>query len=261
MYEEIAEVRIVSPEKLYIPRFENDSETDGITEGSPQKNFRETSSALDKGGLGKIEMGEGQTYMHNLLIGGNRGNADKGQSLSEWISPFRLGISSGGKSDFKLELGTKSKGAETIDELGGEPRGRLNFDNFYSGGLESLPFKRIKSRKNLRGGQAGRHGQSILAYTENYDISPWVKEVVNKIRDNWSVPPIKETLALGEVKIYISVGKTGELLHLEILNSSDLAPFDDTALEAIRSSLPFPPIPEEFPHEILEALLVFQFNE
>ena len=64
-----------------------------------------------------------------------------------------------------------------------------------------------------------------------------------------------------EMKIYISVKKNGELLDLEIMNSSVLVQFDETALEAVQSSLPFPPLPDEYPYEKLEALLVFQFNE
>jgi protein TonB len=94
-----------------------------------------------------------------------------------------------------------------------------------------------------------------------YDISPWVKEVVDKIRNTWTLPPIDTSIAMGEVKILIIVGKTGNLIAMDIVKSSDFPVFDQTTTAAIRSSAPFPPLPDDFPSERLEAYLVFEFHE
>jgi len=256
MYQEVAEVRIVSPGKIYMPRMDRYPEVSAVSGISPQESLGEPSSIVGKEGFSEGETGEGQ---HNLSIRKNMDSTLKDPAFSGWVLPFRLDASSGKNSDFTLRVGGKE--LEDTDEFEGESKDKLNLSDFYSGGLSSIQFNRIKSRKDIRGTRTSRLEQSVFNYSENYDISPWVKEVVDKIRNSWSVPPIKESLAMGEVKIYISVSKNGELLSLEILNSSVFVLFDETALEAVQSSLPFPPLPDGFPYEKLEALLVFQFNE
>jgi len=259
LYQEVVDVRIVSPEKIYMPRMDRYPEARTIPENSPQGSLGEPASPFGEGRLSESEMGEGHVYMANLSINKNMENVQKDRFLSEGVTPFRFIASSGKKSNFTLMI--RSKEFKPIDKSEGEPKDRLSLSGIDSGGLSSIQFNRITSRKDIRGTRASRLEQSVFDSTEKYDISPWVKEVVDKIRDNWNIAPIKESLAMGELKIFLSVSKNGELLHLEILNSSDLVSFDETALEAVRSSLPFPPLPIEFPYEKLEAILVFQFNE
>ncbi len=253
-YQEIAEVRIVSPEKIYMPRVGRFPYT-----GTVQEIPTEESPAFEEQQLSQNEMGEGQIYMSNLSIGENLNTVEDEPSILGGISPFRLNASSG--KDSRFTLGTGLKEWEISSTYEGRHEDKLDLSSYYSDRLSSMPFNRMKSRRTAGGNRAGRRQQSILNSTENYDISPWVKVVVDKIRKNWSVPPIKESLAMGEVRIYITVRKNGELLGLEILNASDLVQFDETAIEAVQSSLPFPHLPEEFPYDVLEALLVFQFNE
>lgn len=256
MYQQIAEVRIVAPEKIFLPQMERYPDVNAVSGILPQENLGEPPSTVGGEGFSESERGE---FQPNLSILKNKDNTAKDLAFSGWILPFRLNASSGKSSNFTLRVGGKE--LEAADDFGGESKDRLNLSDLYTGGLSSIQFNRIKSRKDIRGTRASRLEQSPLDYSENYDISPWVKEVVDKIRNSWSVPPIKESLAMGEMKIYISVSKNGELLSLEIMNSSLLVLFDETALEAVQLSLPFPPLPDGFPYERLEALLVFQFNE
>ncbi len=256
MYQEVAEVRIVSPEKIYIPRIDRYLDSGSVSGILSHESPGEPSSSVGEEGFSESEMGEGQA---NPSIRMNMDNMAQVPSSSGWVLPFRLDVSSGKSSSFTLGIGNKE--LKATDEFEGEPKDKLNLSGSHSGGLTSIQFNRIKSRKDIRGTRASRLEQRILDYTESYDISPWVKKVVDRIRNNWSVPPIKESLAMGEVKIFISVKKSGELLDLEIMDSSILVQFDETALEAVQSSLPFPPLPDEYPYEKLEALLVFQFNE
>jgi TonB family protein len=258
LYQEVAEVRIVSPEKIYIPRMDRFHETSLTSEISPQASLGEPSSPSGRESLPERERRDSQVYMPNLSISRNMENFRKYQPFSEGITPFGLIASSGKQSDFTL--GIRGKELKPPDTAEDAPKGQLNLSG-YSNDLSSIQFNRITYRKGIPGTRASRLGQGVLDATEKYDLSPWVKEVVDKIRNNWTVTPIKESLAIGEVKIFLSVSKDGELLRLEILNSSKLVLFDESALEAVESSLPFPPLPVEFPYEKLEALLVFQFNE
>lgn len=255
IYQEVAEVHIVPAEKIFLPRMDRYLDVSADSEITAQENLGGSPPIVGEEGFGESESGE---FRPNLSILKNKDNTAGDPAFSGWISPFRLDASSDKSSDFTLRVGGKE--FKATDKFGDELQKKLNLSSFYPGGYSSIQFNRIKSRKDIRGTRGSPIEPSVSSY-ENYDISPWVKEVVDRIRNSWSVPPIKESLAMGEVKIYISVSKNGELLSVEIMNSSVLVLFDETALEAIQSSLPFPPLPDGYPYEKLEALLVFQFNE
>ena len=126
--------------------------------------------------------------------------------------------------------------------------------------LSSIPFDRIITKKR---GEVltGPIDPDVSNQLGAYDITPWVIQVVDKIRNNWNPPPIDESLALGEVKIRLIIGKEGNLITAEIVEPSNFYVFDQTTTAAIRSSAPFPPLPFEFPSDRLEAFLVFEFHE
>jgi len=259
LFQEVAEVRIVSPEKIYLPhidRYPDELEESGTF---PQEISMQRSSAVRKKSLSDSETEQGRVYLSNLSISQTVNRVEEGQSFSGLVSEFRLNASSGSKSNFKLGVGQQK--SETTDRVEGESEKRLDIPGFNPDGLSAIRFNRIKSTRSAGGTRAGSQPQSSFIYPGNYDISPWVREVVDKIRNNWSIPPPRDSVAMGEVRILLVVEKDGKLLSLEILDSSDLPYFDQTAMEAIRSSLPFPPLPEGFPSEKLEAYLVFQFNE
>lgn len=259
VHEEVAEVHIVSPEEIYLPRIDRYLEEAEIPGALPQERPMGTPSAVGEEGSIDRETEQGQVYLPDLSINQTVSRAEEDQSFSGMVSEFRLDAFSGRKSNFTLGVGREK--SEPTDRVEGEPKERLNISGYYSDGLSSIQFNRMKSRKGAGGIRTSRQQQSEFMYSESFDISPWVKEVVDKIRNNWSIPPPRESVAIGEVKILIVVGKDGRLITLEILDSSDLPLFDEMAMEAIRLSSPFPPLPEGFPYESFEASLVFQFNE
>jgi len=259
VHEEVAEVHIVSPEEIYLPRIDRYLEEAESPGALPQERPMGTPSAVGEEGSIDRKTEQGQVYLPDLSINQTVSRAEEDQSFSGMVSEFRLDTSSGRKSNFTLGVGREK--SEPTDRVEGEPKERLNISGYYSDSLSSIQFNRMKSRKGAGGIRTSRRQQSEFMYSESFDISPWVKEVVDKIRNNWSIPPPRESVAIGEVKILIVVGKDGRLITLEILDSSDLPLFDEMAMEAIRLSAPFPPLPEGFPYESFEASLVFQFNE
>jgi TonB family protein len=93
------------------------------------------------------------------------------------------------------------------------------------------------------------------------DISPWARDVVEKIQRNWTIPTSQENGGKNSVEITVSIGKNGDLLNLSIRNSSAHPTLDQAALTAVRMSAPFPELPENFPNESVEVHFLFRYNE
>jgi TonB family protein len=108
------------------------------------------------------------------------------------------------------------------------------------------------------GGQA--RGASVSLNVMRYDLSPWADEVMNKIQKNWSIAQTGYETSKGEVGISVLITKNGELLAVEIESASKIDVLDQAALDALRLSAPFPPLPADFPNSSLELYFVFQYG-
>lgn len=245
LYRQVAEVQILSPERMYVPRIQGGPETEGLSDR------RETI-------IPQVEPDPGTVYLRNLDPGRDTDKSIYDPDNYGTIPRFELLPSPKKEGSFSLAIGREESEHTEITE--NEVRARPDFTRYSSPALESLRFNRVTTRKGQRIPSA-RLSRNDFSLQDGYDIAPWVKEVVNKIRDNWNLPPIEESIAMGEMRIFIVIGKQGNLVAMEVLKSSDFPVFDRTATEALRSSAPFPPLPDDFPLARLEAFLVFQFNE
>ena len=100
------------------------------------------------------------------------------------------------------------------------------------------------------------------AYFESkgYDITPWAQKVVARINENWFVLPgfkIEENSVVG---IGVIFDKYGEVISAKIKRPSDVQPLDQSALNAIKMSAPYPHLPEQFPGDQLKAFFLFNFT-
>ncbi len=100
------------------------------------------------------------------------------------------------------------------------------------------------------------------AYFESkgFDITPWAQKVVARINENWFVLPgfkIEENNVVGIVVIF---DKYGEVVSAKIKRPSDVQPLDQSALNAIKLSAPYPHLPEQFPGDQLKAFFLFNYK-
>ncbi len=246
LYRQVADVRIVEPSAMYMPRIA------GLTEAQTPGGQTSQPSLVE--GLPVVQESEdaqlfepvpGVVYLKNLTIV---------RDVEQTAQSFDLVPSPKGKGNFSLGISRKKP---ELEERGEEnTRQNLDFSRYSPSVLSSLQFNRLITKKG-----GGVKDTAVSDRLEGYDITPWVKQVVDKIRNSWTLPPIDASIAIGEVKILIIVDKTGNLISMEIVKASDFPVFDQTTTAAIRSSAPFPPLPEDFPLERLEAYLVFEFHE
>lgn len=249
LFRQVAVVHIVSPQTMYYPRIENLTEDYQESRLPSPRIPPENLTVRAKADLEGRGPDPGVVFLRNLKIG---------RETESESDLFNLTPSSKSKGNFSLGIARKKSEPENMDEKAN--REILDFSKYNSSVLSSLRFDRVKTRRGEKIPSAQLE-QTGISRQEAYDFSPWAKDVVDKIRDNWIIPPIDESIAMGEVKIFIVFGKKGDLIEMEIVKSSDFQVFDQTTIEAIRSCAPFPPLPDDFPSDRLEAYLVFQFNE
>jgi TonB family protein len=246
LFRHAADVRIVEPGVVLFPRMEGSSEV--LSSGSTSPPISSENLSLHGSEVRqRIDLSPGIVYLKNLNMG--RSGMQTTENFHLIPSPKREGTLS-------LGIGRKEPNYEKEEEE--RTRSNLDFSAFNVPPLSSLKFNKIVTNKK---GIIPSRGMDVAQRLEEYDLAPWVKQVVDKIRNNWIPPPIDASLAIGEVRVLFVVGKKGDLVDLKIVAPSLFSVFDQTTLAAIRSSVPFPPLPQDFPDEILEAYLVFEFHE
>jgi TonB family protein len=125
-------------------------------------------------------------------------------------------------------------------------------------------------------GQAGEYGSpgrsgaraldqaEILTDTMGVDFGPYLTRIVAIVKQNWynlmppSVyPPI---LKQGKLAIEFVILKDGKVSNMAVRASSGDVPLDRAAWASITASTPFPPLPKEFPGQILGLRFYYFYN-
>lgn len=249
LFRHAADVRIVDPGIISFPQIAGDPDTPSSGSPSSQVSFVELPEE-EGGGRQQVEPSPGVVYLKNLNLGRTQVQATEKFDLIP--SPR----SEKKEGNFSLSISRKDQDNPQL----GEEENRVTpvFSAINAPALASLPFNRVITDRK---GVMPSRQIDIAHRLGEYNLSPWVKQVVDKIRNNWTPPPIDESIAIGKVKILFVVGREGNLIGLEIVSPSAFPFFDQTTTGAIRSSVPFPPLPADFPDERLEAYLVFEFHE
>lgn len=89
-------------------------------------------------------------------------------------------------------------------------------------------------------------------------MEPYMNELQRRIKMNWE-PPVE---ARGKVvKILLKISKDGSLLSSEIQKSSGIPEVDEAALDAVRVSAPFRPLPPECKKDSIEILFTLDYHQ
>lgn len=103
-------------------------------------------------------------------------------------------------------------------------------------------------------------GGNAFFDSRGYDITPWAKRMVYRVKKNWIFPPVSEYGLKGVVGIYLLIGRDGAIGNIYFRKTSGIRPFDQAAFNAIELSAPLPPLPDDFPNADLPAYLLFYYN-
>jgi TonB family protein len=103
-------------------------------------------------------------------------------------------------------------------------------------------------------------GNGISAATVDgagFGSSYYLSLVFGRIRDLWE-NPVQASQIL-RVTLYFKILKNGQILDAQVEKSSGIDVFDQSAMRAIISSAPFPPLPTEYRGEYLGIHLEFEY--
>ena len=121
-------------------------------------------------------------------------------------------------------------------------------------------------------GRANKHDQpafcnlhlEFLTSTEETDFNPFITHLHESIKQNWiaALPSSVQKGEQGLVVVRFTVQKDGTLLDSspKIVCSSKKKSLDKLAIEALRKSAPFDPLPKSFSAPGIELRASFYYN-
>ncbi len=97
--------------------------------------------------------------------------------------------------------------------------------------------------------------------TAAWDLGPYARKVQERVQSNWRTPEAEMTLRQkGWVVIHFNIQKDGRVTDLGVVRSSGIPSYDQSAMDALRSSNPLPPLPDVVTVPQLGALFRFYYN-
>lgn len=170
---------------------------------------------------------------------------------------------------FSLAAGTESRHREGALVLrlapspAGEPQPKPPAAGRFYPDPELMDYARTRLRGRSGAASAGAgSGQraTILIPEQLYDLSPWAREVVERIQSNWDLPVVYDLPPQTQVKVSVTIARNGEVSLFQVVGSTNSEALDRAAVEALKRSFPLPVLPADFPAESFEAVFIFDYN-
>jgi TonB family protein len=101
----------------------------------------------------------------------------------------------------------------------------------------------------------------LLSDPKNVDFKPYLLQVVALVKKNWMavIPDSARLGRKGVVLLKFSIDRHGAVPSLEFTTSSG-NDFDHAAVAGISASVPFPPLPAEYPGDQIRLQMAFAYN-
>lgn len=104
------------------------------------------------------------------------------------------------------------------------------------------------------GGGGGRPGIDAI---REPDFGPYMRELQRRIKFNWHPPKGNESR---KVVLLFKIAKNGQLLSCRVYRSSGLPAADQAALNAVKLTAPFRPLPAEYKGTNIDIQFTFDYN-
>ena len=89
------------------------------------------------------------------------------------------------------------------------------------------------------------------------DFGPYMKELQRRIKMNWDPPKGNESK---RVILLFTISRDGRLMSVKVHRSSGLQAADNAALNAVKLTAPFRPLPPEFKGNSVDIQFTFDYN-
>jgi TonB family protein len=96
----------------------------------------------------------------------------------------------------------------------------------------------------------------------NFPYTYYLQTIHGKISGNWYTSQISPGVTGNfHTTVYFKIFRNGEISPLEIRERSGIRALDLSALRAIQSSAPFPPLPNDYEGDFIGIHLIFEHNK
>lgn len=104
------------------------------------------------------------------------------------------------------------------------------------------------------GNPGGRPGIDAI---KEPDFGPYMRDLQRRIKMNWNPPKGNESK---RVVLLFKIAKDGRLLSCSVFKSSGLPSADQAALDAVKLTAPFKPLPAEYKNQSIDIQFTFDYN-
>lgn len=109
--------------------------------------------------------------------------------------------------------------------------------------------------------QAGTTGGTISLETSDPRYRPYFDTLRRDIEKSWRTPSAREGRApTGKLVIFFTLGRDGKLLEISVHKSSGERELDFSAVESIKSAMPFKPFPADIAEDRLSVKARFVYD-
>ncbi len=127
-------------------------------------------------------------------------------------------------------------------------------------GDESRPYAPTAPRFDSQRSRAPVSDFRLSTY--NWNWAPYLKELKKRIESNLYPPPaFYMGLARGRTFVQFKIQQDGLMTDFKLITYTGHESLKDTSVNSIEASVPFLPLPSDFPEDFLEITVGFFYNE
>jgi len=164
---------------------------------------------------------------------------------------------------YKGMIKLKPEEASNYIEIGDIYLSETKYDNavtYYKKGLNESPNDssiQYKIEQAISAKMQSSSYQSNDSSSDDVNFGPYMRELQRRIKRNWHPPRGNENRS---VVLLFKVSKDGRLLKLTINRSGGNTESDESAIEAVKMSAPFRPLPSEYQGNDIDIQFKFDYN-
>lgn len=133
-------------------------------------------------------------------------------------------------------------------------------DGLLGRAMRSLDRYAQSQTFNNQRGRASRFAPQIQFDSKGADFGPWIRRFVAQVYRNWFMPYAIMSMH-GNVVLTFNVHRDGSITDLSVMKPSRVRAFTNSAYNAISTSNPTYPLPDDYPDDTCFFTVTFYFNE
>ena len=106
-------------------------------------------------------------------------------------------------------------------------------------------------------GPGNPNGRPGIDAIKEPDFGPYMRDLQQRIKRNWEPPKGEESR---RVVLLFSIARDGRLMNVKVSKSSGLTTADNAAVNAVRLTAPFRPLPAEYKENSVDIEFTFDYN-